>query len=83
MLDDVEDRHDVRVARQPGRRERLAAEPTAERLVLGEACGEHLDRDLAAELLVGRPVDVGHAAAREQLRLAVARGEVRVDGRHA
>ena len=30
------------------------------------AVREHLDRHVAAELLVGRPVDVGHAAAREQ-----------------
>ncbi len=40
----------------------LAAEALDELLVFGEAVVQQLDRDLAAEQLVAREVDVGHAA---------------------
>ena len=83
VLGDVEDGHDVGVARESRRRECFVAEPPPERLVLGVARREHFDGDLATELLVGCLVDVGHAAAREQPWLAIARGEVGVGGRHA
>ena len=52
---------DVRVVQ---RRERLgfAGEPGQPFGVAGEAVGQHLQRDVAVELRVARPVDLAHAA---------------------
>ena len=50
---------------QAGGGGRLAAEALDELRVLGEAPVEHLQRDLAPELLVVAQVDVGHAAGAE------------------
>ena len=65
---------------------RLPTEALDELLVVDVAAVQHLDRDPAAELLVFREVDVGHAAAAELSCDAVAPCEERagegVLGRH-
>jgi hypothetical protein len=71
VLADVEDRDDVRVARQPCRGERLALEPLPERLVARVRLGQHLQRDAPAELGVGDEVDLAHAARSDPLGIAV------------
>ncbi|HZD69124.1 MAG TPA: hypothetical protein VFA45_09490 [Actinomycetes bacterium] len=48
---------------QPRRRARLDPEPLEEALVCHQAGRQHLDRDQAAEHLVDRPPQRGHAAA--------------------
>ena len=48
VLADVEDRDDVRLAREPRRREGLAHEALAEGIVLREPLGEHLHDHVAA-----------------------------------
>ena len=83
VLADVEDRDDVRLPGQPRRRQRLACEPSSDRVVARVAVGEQLDRDGAPERRVGRAVDLAHSSARDALRRAIARRQdVRVD-RHA
>ena len=81
----VEDRDDVRM-RETGGVRRLPPEALDELRVVRVAVVEHLDRDLAAELLVLGEPDVGHAAAAELALEAVAAREDRapslVDGRH-
>jgi hypothetical protein len=66
---------------------RLAPETLDELLVVRVARVEHLDRDAAPELLVLGQVDVGHAAAAELARDAIAPREEGagegVLGRHA
>ena len=57
---------------EAGRVRRLAPEPLHELLVVRVPRVQHLDRDPAPELLVLRQVDVGHAAAAELARDAVA-----------
>ena len=56
------DRHDVRVVDQR-RQPRLALEALAERRVGGAIGGDQLQRDGAAQVELGRPVDDAHAAA--------------------
>ena len=60
----VVDADDVRMAEARGVA-RLALEPLDELLVARVALVQHLQRDLAAELLVLGQVDVGHAAGAE------------------
>ena len=72
---DVEDRDDVRLDREPRRDPRLAREPRPDLGVAGESLVQDLDRDPAIERVVGRRVDVRHAARRDQLGPAVARRE--------
>ena len=60
----IEDRDDVRV-REAGRVRCLAPEALDELRVVRVALVEHLDRDLATELLILGEPDVGHAAAPE------------------
>ena len=74
VLAAVEDRDDVRV-REPRRVRRLAPEALDELVVVRVARVQHLDRDPSAELLVLGQVHVGHAAAAELARDAVAAGE--------
>ena len=70
---DVEDRDHVRLGRQPRRDPCLAREPRPDLRVAREALVQDLDRDPAIERVIGRRVDVGHAARRDQLGPAVAR----------
>jgi hypothetical protein len=81
----VVDRDDVRVG-EPGGVRRLPAEALDELDVVRVPLVEHLDRDLAAELLVLGEPDVGHAAGAELPLEPVPAGEDRaaslVDGRH-
>ena len=70
-LASIEDGDDVRV-REAGGMRRLSAEALDELLVVRVAAVEHLDGDTPAELLVLGEVDVGHAAAAELARHAVA-----------
>ena len=58
--------------REPGGVRRLAAEALDELLVVRIASVEHLDGHPAPELLILGEVDVGHAAAPEFARDAVA-----------
>jgi hypothetical protein len=74
-LSDVEDRDDVRAAREPGRRERFSREPLPHRLVPGVALREHLDRDRTAEGLVRRAVDLPHPAPSDAARAPIALGQ--------
>jgi hypothetical protein len=67
VLADVEDRHRVRLAGEARGGERLAREARAQRSVPCEALGEDLDRDVAPERLVGRPVDLAHPALGDAL----------------
>ena len=76
VLADVEDRDRVRRVREPRRRQRLAREAPADRLVVRVVLGQHLDRDVAAELGVLGAVDLAHAAARDPLGLPVRVGKV-------
>jgi hypothetical protein len=70
----VEDGDDVRM-RETGGMRRLAPEALDELLVVRVAVVQDLDGDPAPQLLVLREVDVGHAAAPELARDAVAGGE--------
>jgi hypothetical protein len=60
----VVDRHDVTVVQRRGRA-RFGAEPLLHRRVAGVRRRQHLDRDLAFELLLPAEVDRAHAAAAE------------------
>ena len=60
-LTDVVKRADVGVL-QRGHGPRLAQEPLARRRVAGQGGGQHLDRHIALETRVARPVDLPHAA---------------------
>ena len=71
VLVDVEDRDDVGVAREASGRERLALEALPQPVVLRIALGQHLDRDVTTELLVGGAEDLAHAAAPDVLGVAV------------
>ena len=75
VLADVEDRDRAGGVREARRRERLAREAAAHRLVVGVRAGEHLDRDDAPEHGVLGPVHLAHAAARDELDVAVALGQ--------
>ena len=65
LLAGVVDGDDARVV-EPGGEPRLAQEPLAEALVVGEVAGDHLERHRPVEGEVGRPVDDAHPAARDQ-----------------
>ena len=84
-LSAVVDRDDVRVREARGMR-RLATEPLDELRVVRVPLVEHLDRDLATELLILGEPDVGHAAAPELALEPVPAGKdgaaSLVDGRH-
>ena len=54
LLAGVVDRDDARMV-EPGREARLAQEPLAEALVVGEVAGDHLERHRPVEGQVGRP----------------------------
>ena len=71
---EVEHGDDVRVAERR-RGPRLVAEAREEVGVLAELGPQELDRHVALELRVARPVDRGHAALAEQLEQAVASAE--------
>jgi hypothetical protein len=62
---DVVDRQDVRVV-QGRRRAGLLLEAEASRAILGDGLRQHLDRDLAAELRVPRPVHLAHPSRAER-----------------
>ena len=63
---EVVDREDVGM-RERGDRLRLALEARAARSASrARRCGQHLDRDVAAEPRVARPVDLAHAAGAER-----------------
>ena len=76
VLADVEDRDRARRVREACNGERLAGEAAADRVVVGEAAREQLDRDDARQIGVLGPVDLTHAAPRDQLGVAVAGGKV-------
>ena len=65
LLAGVVDGDDVGVV-EPGGEARLAQEPLAEALVVGEVAGDHLERHRPVEGQVRRPVDDAHPAARDQ-----------------
>ena len=73
----VEDRHRVRLARQPSCRQRLAREPLPDRFVRGVALGQHLHGNRPPEHVVGRAVDLAHAALADQLGRSVSRRQNR------
>ena len=73
------DRDDVRMVDRRGEL-RLAQEPVTERLVLGEAGGEQLERDPPLEPQVLGQVDDAHPAEAEQ-RLDPVAGELGADPR--
>ena len=77
VLAPVEDRDDVGVG-EVGGGLGLAAETLDEGAVDGELGEEHLERDRSLELAVHGPVDLGHAAAGDQVGQLVA---TRVDPR--
>ena len=60
-LADVVDRDDVRMV-QGRRRARLLLEPREPVRSAESSCGQHLDRHLAAEPRVPRPIDLAHPA---------------------
>ncbi len=78
----VVDAHDPAIVER-GRRLRLCAEPGEEVGVLAVLGTQHLDRDIALELRVVRPVDRGHATLAEELDQAVAPAEDGPDIRQA
>ena len=65
LLAGVVDGDDVGVV-ETGGEARLAQEPFAEGLVVGEVAGDHLECHRAVERQVRRPVDDAHPAARDQ-----------------
>jgi hypothetical protein len=77
-LADAVDRDDVRML-EPRRDPRFAHEPLDERVVEGERERQHLDRHLAVEHELARPVDDGHAAAAELLEHLVFADQRRLD----
>ena len=77
----VEDRDDGRMV-QPGGRLGLAPEAHEEVGVAGEVGSQHLDRDLSPEPGVVAQVDVGHAAAPDELTDLVASPQDAGCGRH-
>ncbi len=76
VLADVEDRDRARRVREPGDGERLAGEAPADRVVVCEPVRQQLDGDDPREVGVLRPVDLAHAAPRDQLRVPVAVGKL-------
>ena len=79
----VEDRHRVRLAREPGCRQRLAGESPSDRFVRRVALGEHLHGNRPPEHVVRRAVDLAHAALADQLGRSVSRRQNRrLDGRN-
>ena len=74
VLADVEDRDRAGRVREPRHGQRLAGEAAADRLVVGEAAREHLDGDDPREVSILGAIDLTHAAARDQLRVAVSVG---------
>jgi hypothetical protein len=71
LLAEVEDRDDVRVAQRRGGAG-LVAEAGQEVRVTTELGAQQLDRDVAIQLGVARPVDRRHAALSEELHEAIA-----------
>ncbi len=67
-LADVEDRDRARLAREPGRGESLAGEPSPQGLVPRVLLGQHLDRDRPPEHLVLGAEDLAHAAVADPCR---------------
>src|SRR4029077_5225760 len=72
-LADVEDRDRARLAGKTGRGQGLALEALANVVVHGVALGEHLDRHLAPEQLIGGEVDVAHRSTSEARGRVIAR----------
>ena len=62
---DVIDRDDVRMVQGRGRA-RLLLEPREPIRIRGELFGQHLDRHLAAEPCVARPIDLSHSSGAER-----------------
>ena len=71
LLAAVDHRDDVRM-RELGDRARLAAEALDVLVVVGELLVQHLQRDVALEQPVVRPVDARHAAGADELLELVA-----------
>jgi hypothetical protein len=65
LLTDVEHRDDVRVGKSGGGA-RFDLEPPEVLRVAGNGARDHLDRDLAAQARVARPVNLSHAARAER-----------------
>jgi hypothetical protein len=75
VLADVEDRDDVRRAREAGGGESFAPEARAYLLLARVALGQHLDGDLALEDGVDRSVHLAHAAAGDEGDRCISLGE--------
>jgi hypothetical protein len=67
VLGDVEDGYDVRRSREPGGRERLAAEAGAGLVLLRVPVREDLDRHRALERGVGRAVHLAHSPSSDEV----------------
>ena len=67
VLADVKDRHRARGGREACCGQRFTGEARADRLVVGVAVGEHLDRDDARQVGVLGAVDLPHPAAGDAL----------------
>ena len=76
VLADVEDRDDVRRAREPRGGQRLAPEARAHLLFRRMALGEELDGDFPLEDGIRRAVDLAHAAAGDERCGCVPLGEL-------
>ena len=68
--------------REPRGRQRLTPEPFDERPVAGQPISEDLDRDRSVQDPIGREVDLGHAAAPEELADRIAVGQHPTLDRH-
>jgi hypothetical protein len=74
-LSDVEDRDDVRATGEACRGERLPGEALPDSGILRVVLGEDLHGNRAAQQLVGRAVDLAHAAAPDLLGPSVSIGK--------
>ena len=78
----VVDRDDIRLVRQPSSDPRLARKTHPDLGIVGKSVVQRLDCDQAFESVVGRDIDVSHAAGRDQLGPAVTRRERERSGGH-
>ena len=82
-LADVEDRDRVRLPGETRRGQRLPREPAAQRVVARIPLGQDLDGNGSSEDLVLGAKDLAHAAVPDPGRVAIARRQELVRGRHA